>query len=246
MMANVLDQMIAELLETNGGEETPVIAALRAKRNELGDEVTEEQAKSAALAVLMEFMPTDSEGEGAETSSSGGDDITLTAKDVACMEDTKAMVVEYLHDEEWRYSTNSPRKDIFIFDFGCTMKGVNLRIKVYVEGDPNVCRIVAYLPITADGIYAYPLCKLMAKENYSKRFGSFKYDERDGEVCYEYSVLTENGLKKDDFERYLNACIGSAVGGYATIRRYCVGRFKKAEVDDILEKINELVNDINE
>ncbi len=244
-MANLLDKLIQDLLDSNGGEETPTVVALRAKRDELGDDVSEQEARDAALSVLMQFMPTDgSDDAGSSSSSSSDDDIQLTSKDIACMEATKAMIVEYLHDEEWHYSTSSLRKDVFIFEFGCTLKSVSLRIKIYVEGDPNVCRIVVYLP-SADAIYAYPLCKLLAKENYSKRFGSFKYDERDGEVCYEYSVLTENGLTKDDFERYLNACLGSAANGYADIRRYCVGRFKRAEVDEILEKVNDLVNDIN-
>ena len=69
-MANLLDKLIQDLLDSNGGEETPTVVALRAKRDELGDDVSEQEARDAALSVLMQFMPTDGSDDAGSSSSS--------------------------------------------------------------------------------------------------------------------------------------------------------------------------------
>ena len=83
-----------------------------------------------------------------------------------------------------------------LYELGFGVKGVNLRIRIHVEADPDVCRIDAVLPISADSTYEYPLCKVLAKENFAKRFGSFKYDERDGEITYECFQLGKHTVER--------------------------------------------------
>ena len=239
-MANFFDSVIEDLKKANGGNEDEVIAALRRKRDELGEDASESEVMSAVHSCLMAQL----------SSALGGiaDDkpVVLSDKDKEYMENATAVVKKFLDENHWHYGIRELRNDLVLYELGFSIKSVNLRIRIHVEADPDVCRIDAVLPISADSTYEYPLCKVLAKENFAKRFGSFKYDERDGEITYEYSFLARHGILKDDLETYFHAVVGSAISCYDDIRRCCVGRFKGKEVNEILKKVNALVSDISE
>ena len=239
MMANFFDSVIEDLKKANGGNEDEVIIALRAKRDELGEDASEAEMMSAVRECLMARL----------TGAMGGNDddsaVVLSEKDKAYMENATSVVKAFLDENHWHYGIHELRKDLVLYELGFGVKGVNLRIRIHVEADPDVCRIDAVLPISADSTYEYPLCKMLAKENYARRFGSFKYDERDGEITYEYSFLARHGILKDDLETYFHAVVRSAISCYDDIRKCCVGRFKGKEVDEILQKVNDLISDIN-
>lgn len=241
-MANLFDKMIEELKEANGGEETEMIRALMAKREELGDDVSEKEVVEALESLLAEQEAEKTETEDEDNDSS--DEVVLSEEDKEYMKKGTATVKAYLDDNDWHYSTRVLRKDLVAFELRFGVQNVHLRLRIHVEADPRVCRVDAILPISADPIYEYPLCKLLAKENYAKRFGSFKYDERDGEITYEHSFLTRNGIDPEDLDTYFHAVIGSAASAYDDIRKCCVGKFKGREVNEILKKVNDLVNDI--
>lgn len=238
-MTNLFDKIIEDLKNANGGKEDEVITALRAKREELGDDASEEDIMDAVQSLLLETL--------SEASSDDGDTpVVLTDEDKDHLEKATATVKEFLDDNNWHYSTRELRADLVLYELGFTVKNTNLRVRIHVEADPNVCRIDAVLPISADSTYEYPLCKVLAKENYSKRFGSFKYDERDGEIIYVHSFITDHGIFKDDLETYFHAVVSTAASSYDDIRKCCVGRFKANEITEILQKVNALVSDISE
>lgn len=239
-MANLFDKMIEDLKNANGGEEDEIITALRAKREEMGDDASEADIAEAIQSCLLEQL------SGALGSNDDDEPVVLSEKNKDYMAKATAAVKEFLEENDWHYGTREIRPDLVLYELGFGVHNVNLRIRIHVEADPNVCRIDAVLPISADSTYEYPLCKVLAKENFAKRFGSFKYDERDGEITYEYSFLARHGIFKDDLDVYFHAVVSSAVSCYDDIRKCCVGRFKGKEVNEILKKVNDLVSDISE
>ena len=243
-MANLFDKMIEELKAKNGGEEDEFIQMLRAKRDELGDDASEVEIIEAIKSCLEEFAgPEDGEDDGEEDEP---EESKLTEEQKLYMADATATVKKFLDDNEWHYNLRTIRDGLVVYELGFTVKGTNLRLRIYVEADPDVCRIDAILPINADAIYEYPLCKLLTKINYSKRFGSFRYDERDGEISYEYSFLSKHGINIDELDIYFHAIINTAADSYSVIRKCCVGRFSGEEKTEILNKLNDLVNDITD
>ena len=162
------------------------------------------------------------------------------------MERAIEVVEAFLKENDWTYSTQSLKEGIFRFELPFTVRNVRLRLRIMLEAEAKVCQIDAVLPITPDPQYVYPLCSLLAKENYNKRYGSFKFDERDGELTYEYSFSIARGLETEDLDKFFHAVVGSALAGYDEIRRYCVGRFKGDEAKVIVEKANLLINDLCE
>ena len=239
-MARLFDKMIEDLKEANGGEEDEIITALRAKSAELGDDASEADVSKAFQSCLMELLT------GALAGHDSDEPITLSEENKEYMEQANASVREFLESNNWHYGTRELRSDLMLYELGFTVHNVNLRVRIHVEADPNVCRIEAVLPISADATFEYPLCKELAKENYPRRFGSFKYDERDGEITYQYSFLAGHGIHQDDLDTYFHAVVSSAASAYDEIRKCCVGRFKRNEVNDILKKVNDLVSDISE
>ena len=239
-MADLFDKMIEDLKKANGGEEDDIIIALRAKKEELGDDASEKDVADAIQSCLLEQLSGTLSGNDEE------EHVVLSEENMDYMEKTTAAVKEFLDENNWHYITHAIRNDLVLYELGFGVNNVNLRIRIHVEADPNVCRIDAILPISADATYEYPLCKVLAKENFAKRFGSFKYDERDGEITYDYSFLARHGIFKDDLEIYFHAVVGSAVSSYDDIRKCCVGRFKGKEVNEILKRVNDLFSDISE
>ena len=173
------------------------------------------------------------------------DDIVLSEEEANIMDDVANTVRRHLDMHDWSYQTQHPRADVILFDMGCHSDDVQLRIKIFVEAQPNVCRISVILPTSADVINQYPLCKLIANLNYPLRFGCFKYDERDGELSFEYSTLTNNGLTDEDLDQYMRACIHTAMESCQKIRKYAVGRFKRSEKAELKRKIRALLEDID-
>ena len=250
-MSNLLDKMIEALLKDSGGVESDVVQALRIKCAELGEDAAEEEVRTAALAVLMDCLPQD-ECEGDEENADDvtendeeTEEVTVPSRDMDIMIRTRRMVQEFIKDEGWSYSTRLLRKNIVILEFMCVVNANRLRVRIDIEAVPNVCRIAAYLPISADLTYAAPLSRFLAKENYHKRFGCFKYDERDGEICYEYSVLTDFGLCREDFSKYLSAVIGSASSAYQKIRSEAVGKYTKTRADEIKSACKMLLEELD-
>lgn len=148
--------------------------------------------------------------------------------------------------KNWKYTEKELREGICLFELSFKMENCSIRMKVYVETDPDVCRIDAILPITADSTYVYPLCKLLVKENYSLRYGAFQYNESNGEITFSYSFSTIAGLSADVFTKMFLIIANTADDSYPQIKKHCVGKFSSKETDEILNIVDKLMKDISE
>lgn len=231
-MANRLEEMITQARSDGMND---LADKLERQMKVLGDDPSEEEIESAIHEVLM------AELSGLLPGGGDGADSEYMEKAIAC-------VKEAFDEQEWRYSFNSRRPDLAQFDLGFGINGVSLKVRVFIEDMPKVCRIDAVLPISAEEVYAYPLCKELAKANYPKRFGAFQYDQDDGELSYRYSYPIANGFHKDDFLWVFRAIIHSAVDDdvYPVIKKFATGRFKNKDKNEILTQINNLVEDISD
>lgn len=261
-MANMFDKVIEDYLKINGGVEDETIKMLRALRSSAGD-VDDATALRLIQAVLkdktggapsedspVEFAPATPEtpetsvAPVAASSNNADDEIVLSEENKLCLANTMDVIKEFLDGEGYHYSTRSTRSDLVHFDLGFNIDNASYKVKITAETDPNVCCITATIPIVADPLYVYPVCFELAKRNFDLRYGTFKYDERDGEITFEYSIRTQNGLEKDDLDVYFYAVVNSAKKHYSAIRKYCTGRLKGAKIDDILDKVKALANDL--
>ena len=148
--------------------------------------------------------------------------------------------------KSWKFSEKDLSERLHAFELGFGLENCSIRMKVYIETDPDVCRIDAILPITADSTYAYPLCKLLIKENYSFRYGAFQYDEKDGEITFRYSFSTVAGLNAEVFTKMFLIVANTADDSYPQIKKHCVGKFNSKETDEILNIVDKLMKDISE
>ena len=231
-----IDKIIEDLLEMNGGEENKAISLLR----EIKDKVPEDASDEDILTIIEEHL------RKGIASTIDEPDIGLSDKDKEIKDNAVSTVKEFMDENHWRYRVEDIREDLTVFDLGFITKGVTLRAKVFVEANPLVCRINASLPITCDPKFALPVAKVLNDVNFPRRFGCMKLDSRDGEISYEHSFLIRSGLHKPDLKTYFHAVINSATIDFDKIRRYCVGKFKNPEVDELINNISELVDEINE
>ncbi len=233
---NKLDELIQQAREDQDSPEGLVELLEEAKKN-LPEEAGEAEIEEALHKALMQHVLSRL-GED--------DDVSISEDDKKFMDETVKVVKEVFAEEEWRYTEDALREDVYIFDLGFGIRGCRLRMRVYIEAEPKVCRIDAILPVNADATYEYVLCKKMVKANYPKRFGALHYDEKDGEMSYRYSFPIGHGLYKDDFKRIFLTVASSAAGDYEEVKKCCVGRFKAKEINEILKNVNRLVSDLND
>lgn len=173
-------------------------------------------------------------------------EIEVVKEDVEFLRDAAENVKEVLTENEWKYSYEEVRPDLGKFELGFGVKNGRISVKVFVETDPKVCRIDAIYPFRADPTYDYLLSYKFLKENYPRRYGALQYDDRDGEVSYRYSYSIEHGLYKDDFFRIFLAVLRSASDSHDMVRKYCVGKLKTKEIEEVLGKLDALVNDLSD
>ena len=178
---------------------------------------------------------------GSNTSSSE-EEITLTAEQRETLRRNRNTVERFLDGNNWHYDTTEMRPDVILYRLDLTNKEkVTITMKVFVETDPDVIRIRAILPFTCDAKYAYPVCLEMAKENYNKRYGCFKYDERNGKMHFEYSLRAKNAVEQDDLDAYFKGVFGSAAHDTGILLRYCFGVFEDEEKAKVRTAVNKLV-----
>ena len=239
MASNKISGFIEQLKndETRPAQADSLIPLLEAKQAELGDDATEEQEDQAIQECIMAHLT------GTFGLSSEGDPGEETQE---FMKSATSAVKSFFDEEGWHYAERISKADLVIYELGFSLQNCSLRMRVHIEALPQVCRIDAILPITADETYDYLLCKAIAKENYPRRFGAIQYDERDGEISYRYSYPIGHGVYKDELKRIFLAVANSASDSYTEIKKHCVGRYKKKEINEILKKINTLVCDLSD
>lgn len=239
MASNKITDLINQLKhdENRPAQANALIPLLEAKQVELGDDATEEQIDQAIQECIMAHL-VGSLGISADGAS--GEEMK------EYMEGATTAVKSFFYDEGWHYTERISKPDLVVYELGFNLQNCSLRMRVHVEAMPQVCRIDAILPITADETYDYLLCKAIAKENYPRRYGAMQYDERDGEVSYRYSYPIGHGVYKDDLKRIFLAVANSASESYAEIKKHCVGKYKTKEINNILKKVNALVSDLSD
>lgn len=227
-MANIIQEAIEQLRDTEKMSDSmqSLIHRLEEKDRELGNDASDEARVQAVLSCL---------------SSKLGIRMDEAYQNEDFLERASAKVRDVFKKEKWQYNEENPEQDMKVFELGFMIEDCNLRMKVFIESEPKVCRVEAILPITAGSVYDYVLCREMAKENYPRRFGALHYDARDGELSFRYSYLIDKYFDPDDFRTVFLSVAGSAVDGYYLLSRYAVGSFDRQEISRILDRVNRII-----
>lgn len=233
-MTDLIDETIEQLLKDN--DEEGLISVFREIMEGIGANPSQEEIVTAISNNAYEAIR--------DTDSS--ESVTLSDEEKEYMFMATRTVEEYLDSRGWHYDLRHIGSDMIAYNLDFRVADISLRTRIIVEADPNVCRIEAVLPFTADITYEYPLCKVLADKNEKKRYGSFKYDDEDGEISYEYTIRAENGIDKEDLRFYIHIVVGTAAEECKDIQRYSLGKFKSEEKSEIANKINSLLKDIKD
>lgn len=237
---NKLQAEIAKLeAETDRNELNELLLSmLYAKAEELGEDPSEEEAEEAVNQVRTDLlMQILRQKQAAEAGNSDWDEDT---------QENMALIRSVFEDMEVRYWEYVPQQGVYAFELGLTTDGKKLNMKVYLEEDPKVCRIDALYPFQAEPEFAYPLCAKLAAENYNRRYGALQYDASDNELSYRYSFSVKHGLHEDDFRTAFMAVLVSAHESYDVVKQYAVGRFHRADREEIICKAQKLIIELDQ
>ncbi|MDD7732146.1 MAG: hypothetical protein PT957_00135 [Firmicutes bacterium] len=242
-MANVLDQMIAEVTKQKlglDGEEAALeeefLSGLQALKEVLGEDPPEEVVKEALEKFIVDFFEED---DGEEE-----DPVEISEEEKIALDRDSSVVEKFLKENDWSYENQGIRGDEALFELGLDVEGIKLDINVYCQVNPRACGIEAVLPILVDPTYEFPLCTLLAKKNYYMHYGSFKYDEDNGVISFELNFSTPHGINKEILAEYFQAVVESAAYDYEDIRKTCQGQFNQEETKMILDMAKDLVKEI--
>ena len=209
---------------------------LYAKTSELGEDASEEAVEEALTQARAEFVMHILRSKRAVEEEAWDED----------MRENMALIRSVFEDMEVRYREFTPQSGVYAFELGLTTDGKKLQLKIYLEEDPRVCRIDAVYPFQADPEFAYPLCAKLAAENYNRRYGALQYDASDNELSYRYSFPIRHGMHEDDFRSAFMAVLASAHASYDVVKQCAVGRFRRAEREEIICKAQKLIIELDQ
>lgn len=239
MANNKISEWIERLRnnKTLSAQADVLIPRLEAKQAELGDGATEVQVEQALKECFSAYF-----GERIGLL----DDDALSEEEQRFMDESAATVKSFFKELNWSYDELNSVPGNVAYIMGLTVQGnVTLRILVQISALLQVCTINILFPISTDKTYDYLICKAIAGENYLVRYGALQYDATDGEVSYRYSYPITHGLYMDDFRIIFLAMVNSANNFYAEIKKHCIGKYNKKEVNEIFKKIEALVNGLS-
>ncbi|MEF2836966.1 MAG: YbjN domain-containing protein [Oscillospiraceae bacterium] len=218
-----------------------LLQMLLEKQEELGSDISDEEAEEAAGEVFKEHLL-----EALRSVVPHVEDDSDDEEWSEIMEDAMEVVHRVFRKRGWKYHDYTHQKGVKAFEMGIRENGKQLHVKVYLESAAKVCRIDAMFPFQAERDFAYPLCEKLMKENYPRRFGVLQYDERDGELSYRYSFSIRHGLHEDDFQNLLMAVMASAYASYDVVKQFAVARFRKPERDTIICQAQKLIIELDQ
>ena len=237
---NKLQAEIAKLEANTDRSEVDeqMLRLLYAKANELGMDPSDEEAEEALTQASVEFVLHYLRSKrAAEAESYDWDEDTR---------ESMALIRSVFEDMKVHYREYAPQSGVYAFELGLTTDGKKLNMKVYLEEDPKVCRIDAVYPFQAEPEFVYPLCVKLAAENYNRRYGALQYDASDNELSYRYSFSVKHGLYEDDFRNAFMAVLISAHESYDMVKQYAVGRFRRADREEIICNAQKLIIELDQ
>ncbi len=101
------------------------------------------------------------------------------------------------HNMAFEFSNSGVEAKIFSFKMMIHEELTTIYVALYVQ--PRMCRMEFKIPYSIDSSKSKELCMQLMKYNYSRRFGSFQYDDMDGDLCYRTAFPCSEGLKLDDY-----------------------------------------------
>ena len=242
-MMNKLQEAIAKLEAdpVRNEQNERLLQMLQEKQLELGSDPSEEEVERAIRQVISEHLMYALKEKMSRETDCDEEDVWDEE-----MDENMQVVRGVFREMDLHYRDYVHQKGVRAFELGISNHGKTLRMKVYLEMSPRVCRIDAIFPFQADEVFAYPLCERLAKENFPRRYGALQYDERDGELSYRYSFPITHGLQEDDFRTVFLAVIASAHASYDVVKQYAVGRFRRAERDAITCRAQKLIIELDQ
>lgn len=241
---NKLQENIEKLLRKPDRDELDerLLQMLQRKALELGRDPTEAETEAALGEVLKDHLRFALSRKLAQAML---EDDTEDCWDEE-MDENADTVRSVFQEMDLRFWDYAHQKNVRAFELGISEGGMRLRMKVYLEADPRVCRIDAIYPFQADTELLYPLCQALMAENYPRRFGALQWDPEDGELSYRYSFPISRGLSTEDFRNLFIAVSTSAIASYDTVKQYATGRFRKQERDSIICKAQKLILELDQ
>lgn len=247
---NPLNDILEELLRRNGGQEDEITMFLRKKIKEMGDDPTEEEVentldelKKLLREMLMGAGITPPDDEEDERSEDGAEKAVVQTADA---------VETFLEAKEYKFErvVVNPTVIVFHYELGlgddATGKEMDFTINIVCETKPDVVKFDVILPFKATKTTELAVCKAIAKVNYFLRFGSFKYDEEDGEIKFNFTYVTENGTTPEEVALYYRLCITTAFNEADAIKAAVGGIFTPEEKSELRRNITGLLMSLDD
>ena len=250
-MMNKIEKMIADLEEKSCHDEKDEkkLEILRRKQEELGESPSDVEVDIAMRAFINEYFryvihqkgQHINSDEEANTDDNAPDntDEPIIFSDIG---NAIQVVRSVFHNMDLRFR-DFQNEDVHIFELGIRDHGKNLRVKIYLEAELEMCRIEASYPFIVDREIAYPLCEKLAEENYCRRYSALQYDARDGELSCRYSFPIMHGLHDDEFLMAFLVVTTDAFKSYDAVKQYANGRFRK-DRQMIIERAQALISEM--
>lgn len=153
----------------------------------------------------------------------------------------KKVIRGFLDERNIRYQEHRKNGlDIFSLNLK-TGDQENLKVNIYLNEDPETCRIEAVYPFRVQPEFAYPLYAALTRENYFRRFGGLFCDERDGELSYRCSFPIMRGLHPKDFKMVFFAVVASAMECRSFLEQSATGKLTDPQRESIIRRAQDLI-----
>lgn len=153
-----------------------------------------------------------------------GELVILSSEDEAFIHTSIDTIRDFFKENKIAFDVNTQGVETKVLHFQMTIQGELTDVLVVITLKPKMCSIIFDLPFKVNVTFENELNSALMSYNCTRRFGSFRYDKRDGKIDYKTDFPCVEGVRKDDLIAAFMISMNSVSNFMNELKKYVVSK----------------------